>query len=292
MKSKKCFIRFPGALCLTLVCLVLSVWLLFTPNSFAGEAKKDVVEISQKDVPLVITSPGSYRLISNLTVSSQNVTAISIGAHNVTIDLNGFTISGPGKGVPGFGIANKFQLPGTFDNVVVGGGTVRNIGFGIHLAGNNNRVENVRVFETGGGIYVGSSGVISQCQVAFCTVGVDTIDGSMILNNTIYSNDFIGIVSSAGGPNPGGVTVMGNNVRLTLTGIKVNKGQFNEQVNRGNRIEGNTITQCGTGIDLSEGYANYFAKNLLQGNGMPFLGAENNIDGGFIDPALSNIILP
>jgi parallel beta-helix repeat protein len=37
MKSKKGFIRFIGALCFTLVCLTLSVWLLFAPNSFAVE---------------------------------------------------------------------------------------------------------------------------------------------------------------------------------------------------------------------------------------------------------------
>ena len=71
MKSKEGFIRFIGALGLTIVFLTIIVLLLWTPNSFAGEAKKGVVEISQKDIPFVITKPGSYCLISNLTLSSQ-----------------------------------------------------------------------------------------------------------------------------------------------------------------------------------------------------------------------------
>jgi parallel beta-helix repeat protein len=283
MKSKKCFIRFIGALCLTLVSLILSEWLLCTSNSFAGGAK----EISQKDVPLVITKPGSYYLISNLIVSSPNVTAISIGADNVTIDLNGFTISGPGMGIgTGFGIVDQQQtLPGLVNNAVVRGGTVRGWAYAVHLAGKNNRVENVRVFEASHGIFVGRSSVVSQCQVAFGGVGIGTDDGTMVLNNTIYSMDNRCIGTSGGAAPPlGGVTVIGNNCRLSPIGIRV-QGQ-------GNRIEGNTITLCGIGIDLSEGTANYFAKNFLQGNVTAWIPGSVNQDGGEIDLALSNIILP
>jgi hypothetical protein len=281
MKSKKCFIRFIGALCLTLVFFTLSEWLLCTSNSFAGGAK----EISQKDVPLVITKPGSYCLISNLTVSSPNSAAISIGADNVTIDLNGFTISGPGKdNNSGFGIVDQQgKLPGMVNNAVVRGGTVRGWGIAVHLAGKNNRVENVRVFEAQHGIFVGRSSVVSQCQVAFCEVGIGTDDGAMVLNNTIYSMGDRCIGTSGGAAPVGGVTVMGNNCRLSPIGIRV-QGQ-------GNRIEGNTITLCDTGIDL-EGTENYFAKNFLQGNVTPLTGQTDNKDGGDIDPALSNIILP
>lgn len=282
MKSKKNFSGFMGVLCLTFVCLTVSAWLLFTPNSFAVEAKISLVEISQKDVPFIITNPGSYRLISNLTVSAADVTAITNNADNVTIDLNGFTITGPGKGIPGFGIKNDMQR-GVF-NVVVMGGTVRGWGIGIHLHGTNNRVENVRVFETGHGIFVGSSSVVSQCQVAFCGVGIDTDDGTMVLNNTIYFMDQHCIGNAGGTPDPvGGVTVMGNNCRRSPIGISV-QGQ-------GYRIEGNTITQCGTGIDLTGGSQNYFAKNLLQGNVTPLLGEIDDTNGATIDPALSNIII-
>ena len=46
--------------------------------------------------PITFTQPGSYRLSSNLTVPSGVSAAIQINADGVTIDLNGFTIKGPG----------------------------------------------------------------------------------------------------------------------------------------------------------------------------------------------------
>lgn len=44
--------------------------------------------------PIEITQPGSYILTSNLSVNV-NTSAILIQADNVTLDLNGFTVSGP-----------------------------------------------------------------------------------------------------------------------------------------------------------------------------------------------------
>ena len=92
-----------------------------------------------------------------------------------------------------------------------------------------------------------------------------------------------------GGVPDGGVTVIGNNCRLSPVGIRV--------IGQSNRIEGNSITQYSQiGIDLTKGKANYFAKNLLQDNGtsgaISWVGESDDIDGGRIDPALSNIILP
>src|SRR6266436_5075236 len=45
--------------------------------------------------PVTISLSGSYRLSGNFTVPNANTTAILITAHNVTIDLNGFSILGP-----------------------------------------------------------------------------------------------------------------------------------------------------------------------------------------------------
>jgi hypothetical protein len=45
--------------------------------------------------PVSITQPGSYRLSGNLTVAANVTSAIIISANNVTLDLNGFSISGP-----------------------------------------------------------------------------------------------------------------------------------------------------------------------------------------------------
>src|SRR2546421_12802591 len=45
--------------------------------------------------PVYISVSGSYRLTSNLTVPNENTDGIDIGASEVTIDLNGFSILGP-----------------------------------------------------------------------------------------------------------------------------------------------------------------------------------------------------
>jgi parallel beta-helix repeat protein len=60
----------------------------------------------------------------------------------------------------------------------------------------------------------------------------------------------------------------------------------------GNRIERNSITASGVGIDLSGSTDSYFAANLLQGNGVAFVGELDDTDGGAVDPALANVVLP
>ncbi|HEX3878642.1 MAG TPA: hypothetical protein VHW24_16755 [Bryobacteraceae bacterium] len=44
---------------------------------------------------MTISQAGSYRLSGNLTAPDINTTAIVITADGVTLDLNGFSISGP-----------------------------------------------------------------------------------------------------------------------------------------------------------------------------------------------------
>lgn len=83
----------------------LSMIFLFGAGS--ASAVDGVLEINQLCVangcfagdsggfPVQLTSNGSYRLTSNLTVTSANTTAILATADLVTVDLNGFTIIGP-----------------------------------------------------------------------------------------------------------------------------------------------------------------------------------------------------
>ncbi|MEX2438096.1 MAG: right-handed parallel beta-helix repeat-containing protein [Candidatus Babeliales bacterium] len=68
-----------------------------------------------------ITQPGKYCLSRNVTVSSSGVNGITITANNVDLDLNGFTISGPG----GSGTGNIISVSGA-SNVRISNGTVRN----------------------------------------------------------------------------------------------------------------------------------------------------------------------
>ena len=59
--------------------------------------------------------PGSYKLVNNLTLSTTPGTCLLITADFVTLDLAGFTITGPGIGSPPeFLVSAAIAAPGNF----------------------------------------------------------------------------------------------------------------------------------------------------------------------------------
>lgn len=267
-----------------LACLALLVPAISSPGSPDHGRKPGPTSISQRDVPMIISRPGSYTLASDLVVTDPSVTAIFVATDDVTIDLGGFTIRGPEIGAVGAGSGIDV---GVHHNIVVRNGTVR--GFYdpaaacIHLPGTNNRIENVRVESCPQeAVFVGASSVVIDCQIANSVSGINTDDGTLVLNNTVFQAGNYCISTSGGGA--GAVTVSGNNCRGAGRGILV--------LGSGNRIEGNVVTASGTAIDLTGSIDSYFGGNLLQGNATALAGDADDTDGGSIDPALSNIILP
>ena len=62
------------------------------------QAKAEAGGITANDTagfPVTISEPGSYRLMSNLTVTGWATTGILITSPGVTLDLNGFEVRGP-----------------------------------------------------------------------------------------------------------------------------------------------------------------------------------------------------
>src|SRR6267142_7145346 len=77
-----------------------------TPPGAPAPTMKTLAQIEPRtpiSAPLVITQPGSYYLTTNLSVTSGD--AIIINTNQVTLDLNGFTISSTAPSVSGYGIA-------------------------------------------------------------------------------------------------------------------------------------------------------------------------------------------
>lgn len=74
----------------------------------------------------IITAPGSYVLTANISVTSGN--GLAITADNVTIDLNGFSISSTAN--TGSGI----QVNSNSQRLVVRNGTVSGFGVGVNIA--------------------------------------------------------------------------------------------------------------------------------------------------------------
>lgn len=240
--------------------------------------------LRQQNLPIVITAPGSYRLATNLTVSSPSMTAIFVKADDVTIDLDGFTIQGPQVGAVGNGSGVNTDVR---NNVVVRNGVVR--GFFdaaaacVSLPGGNNRVENLRVVDCPQlAIFVGPGGVVRDCQVMSSVSGIHAGTGSMITGNTVVNSasHAFGVFAPYKG-----VSIVGNSCQGSGDTCVLIRAD-------GNRIEGNTITSNSAGLDLTGGTGNFYARNFLHGNGTAVLGGADDVDGAAIDLGLSNVIVP
>jgi hypothetical protein len=144
-----------------------------TPPGAPAPTMKSLDQVEARfpisSAPYTITSPGSYYLTTNLTVSGGTV--INIGTNDVTLDLNGFTISSTSANPSGFGI--QLGLAGgnsdiTIVNGHISGGSTTNFNDGIayNALPFNIRVANVSV--TGCRFYgldvgTGNSSVIESC---------------------------------------------------------------------------------------------------------------------------------
>lgn len=155
--------------------------------------------------PYKITQPGTYKLSGNLVVSAA-VTGIEIDADNVTVDLNGFTITDPsGTAISNGLAANGFPL--AHPGLIVMNGTIVALNgifnLDASLDGLNATIYptvvhdvSIRTSVGGDGIFI-ESGRITNCTITsgFSPVGANGIyiqDGGLVSGNTV-SNYTTGI---------------------------------------------------------------------------------------------------
>ncbi|MGA3025685.1 MAG: right-handed parallel beta-helix repeat-containing protein [Bryobacteraceae bacterium] len=217
--------------------------------------------------PYNITQTGSYRLSGNLVAS--NTQAISITAANVTLDLNGFTISCSGCAASYIGII------GTAAGTVVENGNVTGYsgssGLAIYLEAGG-KVDHMGVTGNYNGIASGGSLTITNCNVSNnVRTGINSFTASrpelIVLNSVISSNGRDGIdianglisgnTISANGAGPysgvtGGIIVFGGTVTVTNNVISNNNYGIGEGTGAGTSTIGygsNTFGENGTDID-------------------------------------------
>jgi hypothetical protein len=137
---------------------------LFAANSSAPTTPT-VIPGGTFTTTYVISASGSYVLGGNRSTAS-SLYVIQIAAPDVTLDLNGFTLSNTG-GVNPAGGGIKIPTP---ENVEIRNGSIIDPGnFGIATeTGKNVRIINVRIMGAGwGGIYSGTAGaLVERCHVA------------------------------------------------------------------------------------------------------------------------------
>jgi hypothetical protein len=174
--------------------------------------------------PITLTQPGLYRLTSNIVVPDANTTAILITANNVTLDLNGFTISGPtvcvgnpvtscsptggGNGI----LVEDFRVL----NTTVRNGNVDGMGSRAIVIWNG-RIERINATNNGfAGIDIFGTGIISD-SIAMRNnqSGIGAPSPGLIVNNVATENSGIGF--NAGNTSGAAHNVSRNNGSDNLT---------------------------------------------------------------------------
>ena len=200
-------------------------------SAYGVDGQIKIAQTAGTTFPITINESGSYVLTSNLTVTTANVNAININADNVTLDLNGHCIYGPGTGT-GNGISAVDRYNITIKNGIVGG-----FYFGIYLyndadhQGAGHRIEGIQASNNG------SDGInANYSTVTNCTANNNGSYGiyayySTVTNCTANNNGSDGIYASKS-------TVKGCNVRYNT----------------------------GWGIYMGTNYHNYIYRNAASGN--------------------------
>jgi len=250
----------------------------------AALAVDGVVEISQVGAiaggvtpgdtagyPVSLTTSGSYVLTSNLTVTGTSA-AISIDADDVTVDLNGFTISGPvicsGSGSTlqcstgassGAGVQNN-----SYARLTVRDGVIRGFFYGV-VAGESARVERLTITDT-------------------LQDGIYGLDGLIAVGNHVRNAADEGIEAQ------NRVQIRDNIIEgCTATGLVVANAAV---------VRGNTLSQNGAGMNTGLGAMiseNSVTLSHSNGFGIFAAGASTvsrntvyaNTDGGIITGDLS-----
>jgi hypothetical protein len=255
--------------------------------------------------PLIIQRPGHYRLMTDLVVTDRDLDAIQILTYGVTVDLNGFTVTGPQRGGRGRGIST-----GGVDRhyLTVSNGTIAGFGGGgVELPGLYQRAESLTITHNAGyGVTVGPKSVIIANRIDHNGGGVNVSRGeSRIWQNTIQHNRGHGIEDGGGSwvekntieDNSGegmfvtvGSSLYGNVVRHSgrnglLLGafvtVEANEIRGNREAGvmtygKSNRILKNLITDnLGVGVKL-DGPDNYLARNTFQRNAIGAMTEETD----------------
>jgi parallel beta-helix repeat protein len=240
--------------------------------------------------PSVITAPGSYLVQKNLSCV---VTAITINASNVDLDLGGHTLSGSGMGD---GVYVEGQ-----SNATIHDGSVQGFVNGIELQRTlNGKITNVTVSQNSNLGIVG--GDTFGVTVTGCTATQNHVYGmwfgsearaNTITRNTANGNGYGGIAlggafatsitnntaSDNGGVGIDVLTAIGNTVEGNTTDRNPLVGIQLYDHSNGNIVRGNSATGNGWGINMSIGSAhNTVQNNTVSGNstGIEVGGSDGN----------------
>jgi len=269
---------------------------LLTPPGAPAATMKSLAQIEPRtpisSAPFTISSPGSYYLTTNLT-GAANQNGISISSGDVTLDLNGFTLSGVASAGPYY---SGILIANTYTNIVVRNGTVTgwtNFGVDGYTRGFPRNViyEHLTLSANG---YVGldaeATSIIRDClsqnngSEGFFSVGslitdciardngsygFDITDSSM--RSCVSHFNWTGV--SADHSTVADCDIMNN----STNGLTV--GSACHIIN--NRIADNKNTFYGNGITIN-GSRNYIGNNAILNNNFALVGSGSAATNNFV----------
>jgi hypothetical protein len=224
--------------------------------------------------PYHITQSGSYRLSGNLVATGG---AMIISAANVTVDMNGFTIS-CASNCANLGVSSTATGTTLMNGSVTGfaGGTA------INFTTSASKVDHVNASGSGTGIQSGGDLIVTYCNVSNNTYGVVVQASNLtLLSSAVSANAQDGVDVFSGLIN--GNTISGNgsggtNIRggILLWGGAVNI--INNSIT-GNAVFG--IAKESPGSSATAGYGlNTFGGNAADVGSGAATSMNNNVCGG------------
>ena len=182
----------------------------------------------------------SVKLTANLDCKTDG---IIVGADGITIDLNGFTLSGPGEKSSKVGIMFADN-----DGVTVQGpGTIKSFQAGaLFSGGEDNKISRVTFTENEIAVFeTGSKNVVIEDNLMFGNsigVAAHSSPGSMLTTNLFKSNDLAGVTL---------VNSASNELSMNTIQGSVN-GIFLDGQSTKNNVNSNNVLQ-NRGVDLNNG---------------------------------------
>jgi len=153
--------------------------------------------------PATLSRPGRYKLSGNL-VAPSDVNGIEITANDVSVDLNGFTIT---NAAPGSSSARGIFAVTGVDRTRVANGTVTGFAnYGVLTLGFGAVVENMRIVGNYIGMQLGTQGRVTNSTIANNSSTGMYCYQCFIEGNIVAGNGNVGIFDSNGG----GGMVLGN----------------------------------------------------------------------------------
>jgi parallel beta-helix repeat protein len=264
-----------------------------------------------------IAQPGSYYLAGNLTGQTGRI-GIEIDADGVTLDLNGFSLTGVAGSLDGvrvtpgrrgitvrngtlraWGGAGLSAVGGpnadacTYEHLRAVGNGVDSDSVALDIGGASTISHCVAAFNLGTGIRGNNGSIISHCAssgnggdgiingagtVDHCLARGNAIDGIRVGGGSVVSNCSATANASAGITLSGGSSAQGNASFSNFWGIYV----FGD----GCSVEDNTMYSNSTGIEV-ESEGNFIVRNKLRANTIRDVIAPGNDVGPFQSAATS-----